>query len=144
MTLSFASLTVLVAMVALTLGQQEGLFITSIEVKTADGFYSSMTLGFIDIEIINKDVEICRISHLNSDENDFTQNQINEFDGSDLEECRDFPLPGNEIALLRLIHSGPDAWTPEWVRVYNNNGTFLECPDGAEIDNSETHDLNCA
>lgn len=139
-----ASLAVLVAIAALTLGQDDGLVLKTIEVKTADGFWSSMTLGFIDIEIINKNVDICRISHLNSDENDFTQNQINEFEGNELEECLNFPLPGNEVQLVRLIHSGPDAWTPAWVRLYNNNGTFLECPDGTEIDNSEIHDLTCA
>ncbi|TRY69040.1 hypothetical protein TCAL_16482 [Tigriopus californicus] len=116
---------------------QEVPVITAIEVKTADVSHAGMTLGSIDLELITPEFTICLIENLDSENDDFSAGDINEFTGSQLQECLDFPIPGGQVALLRVTHSGLDAWTPEWIRVINSNESFVQCNDGYEIDNSE-------
>lgn len=123
---------------------QEVPVITSIEVKTADVSHAGMTLGSVDLEIITPEFKVCMIENLDSEDDDFSAGDINEFTGSQLQDCLEFPIPGGQVALLRVIHSGLDAWTPEWIRVINSNGSFVQCNDGFEIDNSEVHDLTCS
>ncbi len=67
-----------------------------------------------------------------------------ELQGSELQGCLAFVVPNHNITLLRLEHSGSDAWQPEWIRVIFDDGIFLECQDGEVIDDNEVHELtNC-
>lgn len=142
---SFASgsTVLLVVLLGTTWAQSDDWKITFLETKTATGNDAGMTFGNVDIEIINRDFDLCKISNLDGKGDDFRPGAIDTFEDNELEECRNFPLPGGEVGLLRLTHSGLDAWTPEWIRVFNTNGSYAQCFDGIEIDDSEVHDLHC-
>ena len=68
---------------------------------------------------------------------------MNAFFGKELQECFMFPVPLKIIPYLKVYHHGPDAWTPEWIRIILDDDTFINCPDGQELDNSESHNDQC-
>ncbi len=59
-----------------------------------------------------------------------------------LQSCMGFPLPGNEIPLLTVIHDDVDAWQTDWIRVLTDDNVWIECP-GFTVDNSQFISLEC-
>lgn len=80
-----------------------------------------------------------------SDGVNFQQGVIDVFEGYDLQDCRNITIPNHDIGMITLIHSGTDAWTPEWISLLFDDSTYIMCPDNeGQLDNNMSHDLyNC-
>ena len=46
---------------------------------------------------------------------------------------------------MNVQHSGPDAWYPDWFKVYfmDDAETYTECAAGMWLDNHDAVDLTC-
>jgi hypothetical protein len=76
--------------------------------------------------------------------NDFEDGQVDVFEGKELGGCNEWFVKDNIVSMMRLTHSGMDAWKAEYVRIYFDNGTYVTCPDGNFIDGDDIHDLPCS
>ena len=61
------------------------------------------------------------------DRNDFQRGALDDFEGDDLQECRDFDLPDNDLKSMTVFHSGTDGWGGDYVRLILESGKYYEC-----------------
>ena len=94
----------------------------------------------IDLEIFNDNFQTCLIDELDTSGNTFEPGHTDIFTGDELKNCQGFYVPNCDVPLVRLTHSGSDAWKPQNMKLYFDL-CILECPINVFIDSDEIFDV---
>ena len=71
---------------------------------------------------------------------DFDQNQLNEYTGNDLRECKGFDP--EQIGQVRITSTGYDGWRGSFIDIHQS-GEITSCPIKAWLDDKKSIALQC-
>ena len=64
--------------------------------------------------------------------------------GSDLRGCEGFPVTGYNVPLMELTFTGDTrTWIPSFVRVFFDDGAYVECPVNEEMGENSQVQVHC-
>ena len=106
-------------------------------------FVTGMTLGSIDLDILGPFGEYCLIRNLDTLGNTFSSGATDLFTGADLQECYEYLFVDYNVTEVLVGHSGSDAWQCDNIKLYFDDGVYVQCDYGDFLDN-ESVPLTCA
>ena len=64
---------------------------------------------------------------------DLAPGDFNIYTGNILDECEGFQVRDYDVPLVELSNTGSVTWVPEFVRVFFDDGVYVECPAGEAV-----------
>ena len=101
-----------------------------------------MTLGSVDLDILGPFGEYCLIRNLDTFGDTFSSGATDLFTGDDLQGCYEYLFVDYNVTEVLVQHSGTDAWQCENMKLYFDDGVYVQCDYGDFLDN-ESVPLTC-
>ena len=103
---------------------------------------TGMTLGSVDLDILGPFGEYCLIRNLDTFGDTFSSGATDLFTGDDLQGCYEYLFVDYNVTEVLVQHSGTDAWQCENMKLYFDDGVYVQCDYGDFLDN-ESVPLTC-
>jgi len=120
--------------------------VIAILVKTGSAPEADMDdQGQIDISLIGtKSGPLCVIYNVDAENfDDFESGRVDAFKGQEIQYCNNRFI-SESLSMIKISHSGSDAWGVDWIKVLFSDGTQQECGEGAtKTVNNDVTDVLC-